>query len=147
MSLPTSIAPFVGACWQLWSKSKRNVRIIFRDYPIDQLHPAARKAHEAARCANEQGKFWALHDKVFAAAPRASLEDLNAYATEVGLDGAAFDQCLSSAKYQAAVQKDIDEGARLSVTGTPAVFVNGRLLVGAQPLENFTRIIDDELNR
>jgi len=63
------------------------------------------------------------------------------------VDTAAFDKCVSSAKYQRAVQKDIDEGARLGVTGTAAFFVNGRLLVGAQPLENFVRVIDDELAR
>jgi protein-disulfide isomerase len=63
------------------------------------------------------------------------------------MDTAAFDKCLTSAKYQTAVQKDIDEGARLGVNGTPAFFINGRLLVGAQPLENFVRIIDDELAR
>jgi len=123
------------------------MKLVFRDFPIDQLHPAARKAHEAARCANDQGKFWAYHDKLFATAPRASIENLKTYAKEVGMDTAAFDKCLSNAKYQAAVQKDIDEGARLGVTGTPAFFINGRLLVGAAPLENFVRVIDDELAR
>ena len=63
------------------------------------------------------------------------------------MDTAAFDKCLSSAKYQTAVRKDIDEGARLGVTGTPTFFVNRRLIVGAQPLENFVRVIDDELAR
>ena len=63
------------------------------------------------------------------------------------MDAAAFDKCLSSAEYQTAVQKDIDESTRLGVTGTPAVFINGRLLVGAAPLENFVRVIDDELER
>jgi len=63
------------------------------------------------------------------------------------MDVAAYDTCMSSGKFQAAVQKDIDEGSRLGVTGTPAFFINGRLLVGAQPLENFVRVIDDELAR
>jgi len=63
------------------------------------------------------------------------------------MDVAAFDKCLSSAKYQAAVQKDIDEGARLGVTGTPALFINGRMLVEAQPLEKIIHVIDDELMR
>lgn len=132
---------------QVEKKYGDKVQVVFRDYPIDQLHPGARKAHEAARCASDQGKFWAYHDKVFATAPRSSIENLKTYATEVGLDGGVFDKCLSSGKHQAAVQKDIDEGARLGVTGTPAFFINGRLLVGAQPLENFVRVIDDELSR
>ena len=138
-----SLAPLA----QLEAQYGDRVKLVFRDFPIDQLHPAARKAHEAARCANDQGKFWAYHDKLFATAPRASIENLKTYAKEVGMDTAAFDKCLSNAKYQAAVQKDIDEGARLGVTGTPAFFINGRLLVGAAPLENFVRVIDDELAR
>jgi protein-disulfide isomerase len=132
---------------QIESRYSGKIKLVFRDFPIDQLHPGARKAHEAARCANDQGKFWAYHDKLFATAPRASIDNLKAYAKEVGIDVAAFDKCLSSAKYQTAVQKDIDEGARLGVTGTPAFFINGRILVGAAPLESFVRLIDDELAR
>lgn len=130
---------------EIEAKYAGKIRLVFRDFPIDQLHPAARKAHEAARCANDQGKFWAYHDKLFASAPRASIDNLKSYAKEVGMDVAAFDKCLSSAKYQAAVQKDIDEGTRLGVTGTPSFFINGRLLVGAAPVENFIRVIDEEL--
>jgi protein-disulfide isomerase len=104
---------------QLESQDGDNVKLVFRDDPIDQLHPAARKAHEAARCADEQGQFWADHDMRFANAPKANPEQLKAYAQEVGLDVAAFEQCFSSGKYQAAVQKDIEEGIRAGVTGTP----------------------------
>ena len=87
--------------------------------PIDQLHPGARKAHEAARCADEQGKFWAYHDILYKNAPKASPENLKAYAQEVGLDLPAFETCVSSGRYQAAVQKDVEEGARAGVNGTP----------------------------
>jgi protein-disulfide isomerase len=132
---------------QLESQYGDKVKLVFRDYPIDQLHPGARKAHEAARCASEQGKFWAYHDVLFTNAPKASPEQLKGYAQEVGLDVAAFEQCVSSGKYQEAVQKDIDEGSRAGVTGTPAFFINGRLVSGAQPLESFTRVIEDELAR
>lgn len=132
---------------QLESRYKGKIKLVFRDFPIDQLHPASRKAHEAARCANEQGKFWAYHDKLFANAPKASIGDLNAYAKDVGLDVPAFEKCFNSGKYKAAVQKDIEEGTRLGVTGTPSFFIDGRLLVGAQPLESFARVIDDELAR
>jgi len=122
-----------------------NVKLVFGDYPIDQLHPGARKAHEAARCANEQGQFWAYHDVLFANAPKASSEQLKVYAQEVGLDVAAFKQCLVSGKDQAAVQKDIDEGTRAGVTGNPGFFINGRLVSGAQPLDRFMQIIEDQL--
>lgn len=132
---------------QLESKYSGKIKLVFRDFPIDQLHPAARKAHEAARCANDQGKFWVYHDKLFATAPKASLDNLKTYAKDVGLDLNSFDQCLSSGKYEAAVQKDIEEGARAGVTGTPAFFINGRMISGAQPLESFVRVIDDELAR
>jgi protein-disulfide isomerase len=130
---------------QLLSRYGDKVKLVYKDFPIDKLHPGARKGHEAARCADEQGKFWPYHDKLFANAPKASPDDLKAYGKEVGLDSVAFDTCVSSGKYQAAVEKDIEEGRRAGVTGTPAFFVNGRLLTGAQPLENFVRVIDDEL--
>lgn len=132
---------------QLLARYSEQVKLVHRDFPIDQLHPQARKAHEAARCANDQGKFWAYHDQLYANAPKASPEDLKAYAQEVGLDLPAFEQCLNSRKYQAAVQKDVEEGTRVGVTGTPTFFINGRFLSGAQPLESFVRVIEEELAR
>jgi protein-disulfide isomerase len=130
---------------EIEEKYGEKVRIAFRDFPLDQLHPAARKAHEAARCAQEQGKFWAYHDALFDKAPRASAQDLKTYAREVGLDTTKFDQCLTTEKYKEMVQKDIDEGARLGVQGTPMFFINGRPLSGAQPLDRFVQVIDEEL--
>ena len=94
-----------------------------------------------------QGKFWAYHDALFANAPKAGPEQLKTYAQEVGLDVAAFEQCVNSGTYQAAVQSDVEEGARVGVTGTPAFFINGRLVSGAQPLESFVRMIEEELAR
>ena len=123
------------------------MKVVHRDFPIDQLHPQARKAHEAARCANEQAKFWAYHDKLYENAPRAAPEHLRAYARDVGLNLPAFEQCLASGKYRAAVQKDVEEGQRLGVTGTPSFFINGRQVTGAQPLETFAGAIDEELAR
>jgi protein-disulfide isomerase len=131
---------------QLESQYGDSVKLVFRDFPIDRLHPQARKAHEAARCANEQGKFWAYRDVLFTKAPARS-DQLQAYAQEAGLDMRAFDQCVASGKYQATVQQDVEEGSRAGVTGTPAFFINGRLVSGAQPLESFTRVIEEELAR
>ena len=79
--------------------------------------------------------------------PRPVPDELKTYAQEAGLELPAFEQCLSAGTYQAAVQQDVEEGARLGVTGTPAFFINGRLLSGAQPLEAFTRVIEEELAR
>ncbi len=132
---------------QLLAKYDGKVKLVYRDFPIDQLHPQARRAHEAARCAHEQGKFWPYHDLLYANAPKASPDDLKQYAGEVGLDLPAFEQCLGSRKYQAAIQTDIDEGSRAGVTGTPAFFINGRLLSGAQPLDSFVPLIEQELAR
>jgi protein-disulfide isomerase len=132
---------------QLANKYGNKIRLVFRDFPIESLHPGATKAHEAARCADEQGKFWAYHDKLFAGPPKSSPEIFKSLAVELGLDANNFANCVDSGKYSAAIKKDVEEGTRLGVTGTPAFFINGRMISGAQPLETFTRIIDDELSR
>ncbi|MCI0391105.1 MAG: thioredoxin domain-containing protein [Acidobacteria bacterium] len=132
---------------QLLARYGKKIKIVYRNLTIDQLHPGARKAAEAAQCANDQGKFWAYHDKLYAGTSDASLEKLKALAAEVALDVAAFERCMMSGKHQATVEKDLEEGNRLGITGTPAFFINGRVLSGAQPLENFIRIIDEELAR
>jgi protein-disulfide isomerase len=131
---------------QILSRYGDRVRLIWRDYPIDNLHPQSRQAHEAARCASDQGKFWPYHKALFAGPPKPP-DQLPAVAQETGLDMASFKACVASGKHQAAVQQDIEEGKRLDVTGTPTFFINGRLLAGAQPLEAFVRVIDDELAR
>jgi protein-disulfide isomerase len=137
----------VSTLAKLEAQYGEKIKLAFRDFPIESLHPEASKAHEAARCANEQGKFWPYHDKLFAGPSKSSPEILKGFAKEVGLNGAAFEACLNSGKHQAAITKDIEEGQRLGVTGTPAFFINGRLFTGAQPLEAFARVIDEELAR
>lgn len=132
---------------QIVTRYGDKVKLVYKDFPIDSLHPNARKGHEAARCAQDQGKFWPYHDKLFDNAPKASPEDLKAYAKEVGLDLAVFEKCFGGGKYVQAVQNDIEEGRQVGVTGTPAFFINGRLVTGAQPLESFVQVIDDELGR
>jgi protein-disulfide isomerase len=131
---------------QILSRYGDRVRLIWRDYPIDNLHPQSRQAHEAARCASDQGKFWPYHKALFAGPPKPP-DQLPAVAQETGLDMASFKACVASGKHQAEVQKDVEEGKRLDVTGTPTFFINGRVLAGAQPLEAFVRVIDDELAR
>jgi protein-disulfide isomerase len=130
---------------QVMDKYPGKVKWIFRDFPLASVHPAAPKAHEAARCAADQGKFWEYHDVLFEKSPRQSPDDLKQYAKDLKLDAASFTQCLDSGKHEPAVTKDIEEGSRLGVTGTPTFFINGRQLVGAQPLTAFQKIIDGEL--
>jgi len=123
------------------------IKLVYRDFPLGQLHPQASRAAEAARCAQDQGRFWEYHDALFQQAPKAGEEDLKHYANEVGLDAETFASCLFQSVHHEAVQRDLDEGTRLGVSGTPAFFINGRFLNGAQPLEKFVQIIEEELAR
>jgi protein-disulfide isomerase len=122
------------------------VKLVYRHYPLPN-HPNARPAAEASLCANEQGKFWEYHDRLFANASRLTGTDLKEHAAAIGLNAAAFSACVDAHKYRADVDADIKAANEAGVTGTPAFFINGRLLGGAQPFEAFQAIIDDELAR
>lgn len=132
---------------QLQSRYGDKLKIVHRDFPIDTLHPLARKAHEATRCAGAQGQFWAYHDLLYADKPATTVEELIADAENLGLDVKAFEECLNSGTYAAGVEEDIKQGTRLGLTGTPSFFVNGRLLSGALPLQEFVEVIEEELAR
>ena len=123
------------------------VRLVHKDLPLDQIHPQARQAAEAARCADDEGKFWEYHDRLYASSPNAAPEDLRLYAKDLGLNQELFDKCLARGKYKAAIQKDLNEAANLGLTGTPAFFINGRELSGAQSVQAISQIIDEELSR
>ena len=123
------------------------VRIVWKDFPLTSIHPQAFKAAEAAHCAREQGKFWEYHDRLFANQQALDQDFLKKYASETGLDAAKFNACLDSAKYAERVQAQMGVGTALGVSSTPSVFINGRMISGAQPYETFTAIIDEELER
>lgn len=131
---------------QIKARYGDKVKVVHRDLPLDRLHPQARKAHEAARCANDQGKFWPYHDLLYANSP-AKPANFRQYAEEAGLDLAEFDKCVTSDTHKVAVQKDVDEAKRVGVSSTPTFFINGRQLRGSQPLDAFVQIIEDELSR
>jgi len=120
------------------------IRFVYRHYPLPN-HPNARPAAEAAACANEQGKFWPYHDRLFADSTRLSAADLKKTAADLGMNASQFNACVDSHKSKAEVDKDIREGEEAGVNGTPAFFINGRALSGAQPFDAFKRIIDEEL--
>lgn len=122
------------------------VRLVFKQYPLPN-HPHAQKAGEASLCAHDQGKFWELHDAMFADQQNLAPDALVAKAEGIGLDVAAFRECLQSGRYADAVEEDLREGARAGVSGTPAMFVNGRLVSGAVPYEQISQVIDEELRR
>jgi protein-disulfide isomerase len=132
---------------ELLKKYDGKVRVVHKDLPLEQIHPQARPAAEASRCAAEQGKFWEYHDRLYVDSPKLGAEEYKQAAKDVGLNVASFDQCVASGKFKAAVQKDLNEGAQLGLTGTPAFFINGREISGAQPLDAFSAIIDEELTQ
>jgi len=123
------------------------VRFVYRDFPIPALHAHALKAAEAGGCANEQGKFWELHNKIFENQATMTVADLKRYAGEVGLTQTTFDACLDSGKYASEVEKDVKDGEAAGVRGTPGFFINGRPVSGAQPTDNFVQIIEEELKK
>lgn len=122
------------------------LRLVFRDYPLP-IHPHAAKAAEAAACAREQGRFWEMHDRLFANQQALLPAELKRHAAELGLDAAGFAECLDSGRMASVWQKGLQDGARYGVSSTPAFFVNGRPLVGAQPYEAFADVVEEELQR
>ena len=120
------------------------IHFVYRHYPLPN-HPNARPAAEAAACANEQGKFWPYHDRLFANPTKLSPADLKQHAAELGLNTAQFNACVDSRKFKSEVDADVRDGEQAGVNGTPAFFINGRTISGAQPYDVFKKIIDEEL--
>ena len=120
------------------------VRLVFRDYPLG-FHDKAPKAAEAGQCADEQGKFWPMHDWMFEHQDKLDPAGLKEGAKIAGVDQAKFDGCLDSGKFADKVKASTKAGQEAGVSGTPAFFINGRLISGAQPFDKFKEMIDQEL--
>jgi protein-disulfide isomerase len=131
---------------QLMKDYDGKVRLVFRNFPLE-FHPFAAKAAEAGACAADQGKFWPLHDKMFGNQGKLGVDDLKTYAKDLGLDVTKFNHCLDSGEKHDAVTEDQKAGQAAGVAGTPAFFVNGLFINGAQPYEQFKHAIDRELNK
>jgi len=131
---------------QVMEKYAGKVRLVFRHFPLN-FHPNAPKAAEASMCANDQGKFWEMHKTLFANNKALGVEDLKKHAATAGLDQAKFNECLDSGKMKGIVDADTKAGGEAGVSGTPAFFINGKLLSGAQPASEFEKIIDAELKK
>ncbi|HSN14471.1 MAG TPA: thioredoxin domain-containing protein [Anaeromyxobacteraceae bacterium] len=129
---------------QVLADYPNKIRLVYRDYPLP-MHSKAPKAAEAAQCAGDQGKYWEMHDRLFAANGKLDVPDMKGYAKEVGLDEKKFDACLDSGEKAKVVDMHRKAGEEAGVNGTPAFFINGRLISGAQPLDAFKSIIDQEL--
>ena len=123
------------------------VRIVWKDFPLTQIHPQAFGAAMAGQCARDQGKFWEFHDRLFTNQQALGPDALKRYANDVGLDVTKFVACVDSSKHEARIRAAMSAGAQLGVSSTPTTFVNGRLVSGAQPFNVFSAIIDEELER
>jgi protein-disulfide isomerase len=120
------------------------VRVAFKHLPL-RIHPDAPAAHAAAEAAGRQGKFWEMYDKIFAAQRDLKPETFERYAQELALDVAKFKRDVADAAVKQRIDADMREAEKLGVAGTPAFFINGRYLSGAQPYESFQKIVDEEL--
>lgn len=129
------------------------IKYVFRNLPLEQIHKEAFKAHEAASCAGDQAKYWPMHDRLFAHQDALGLAELPRHAQAVGLDLAAFQQCLDSGKHASKIRNDLAEALAAGINGTPTFFVGlteadeGRVKVlrvirGAHPFASFREVID-----
>jgi protein-disulfide isomerase len=152
--------PFCGRFYrETWPEIDRDyvktgkVKYVFRDFPLEGLHPQALKAAEAAHCAGEQGQYWAMHDRLFDGQAALEDQDLVQHAGAVGVDVARFDQCLQSGRYTAQVRQSLQDGVQLGVSGTPTFIVGlsepgsstikaAAILRGAQPYSSFKQALD-----
>jgi protein-disulfide isomerase len=130
---------------------KGKVRYVFRDFPLDSIHPYARKAAEAAHCAGDQDKFWDMHDILFTNQGELMQDNLKGFARDMKLDVEAFNACLDGGKYAKTVEADVAAGSAAGVTGTPKFFIgkakpdgtmSAIVVKGAQPAAAFSQVID-----
>jgi protein-disulfide isomerase len=122
------------------------VKLVFKNFPLP-FHQYAEKAAEAAECANQQGKFWQMHDLLFSSGGRLDTDSLKSYAKKIGLEQDKFDHCLDSGETAGIVSSDKSQCAAAGVQGTPTFFINGKMLVGAQPYEQFKNLIGESKPR
>lgn len=142
--------PFCGKAQPTIEEVLKNyngsVRLVYKHFPLTQIHQYSLKAAEASECTDEQGKFWEYHDILFKNQNALGIADLKKYASQLGLDTTQFNECLDSNKMADRVAKNFEEGQKAGVSGTPAFFINGQKLVGAQPYSAFQSIIDKMLS-
>ena len=132
---------------EVLAKYPKDVRLVHRHFPLDQIHPFARPAAEAAMCADEQGKYWEFHDAIFALEGRIEATSFEAIGKQLGLDEKALASCIAERRFKDFVEQDAAAGEAAGVTGTPAFFVNGIPLKGSRDAAELSRVIDGELTR
>jgi len=129
---------------QIMAAYPKDVKLFYKQFPLS-MHPHAPKAAEASLAANEQGKFWEMHDLLFANFRKLSEDNMLAWAKQIGLDVDKFKADLDSGKFQATVKKDEADGDTAGVYGTPAFFINGKLYNGPMELAAVKPILEAEL--
>ena len=127
---------------RLVGQHKDQVRLVYRHYASESIHPNAIIAAQAAECAGEQGKFWQMYDKLYLNSPAIGFDDLIRYGQEINLADSQFEICLTSERYLDRVNSDIFSGRSIGVAGTPTFFFNGQRVVGALPEESLRRVIE-----
>ncbi len=156
-------------CRKFWSESFSSIKseyidtgkvqFVYRDYPLESLHPSAQKSAESAECARDQNRWEEMHDKIFEEQAKQgqgtvsfSVQDLKNWASQIdGIDANAFNECLDSNKYAQEVQKDLSDGSAIGIRGTPGFAVGKRggsaqLISGAQPYANFKQVFEQLLS-
>lgn len=131
------------------------VKFVYRDFPLTSIHDMAQKYAEASECADDQGKFWQMHDKIFNEQEKLgsgtifdfTVSDVKRWAGETGLNAVEFNRCLDSGKYAGEVEKDFRDGDAAGIDGTPGTFVNKQLIKGAVPFAQFQAAIESELGK
>lgn len=130
---------------QLMAAYPGQIRLVYRNLPLTQLHPQAMNAAEAALCAGDQNAYWQFHEKLFENSSALNDDLYSRLASDVGLDVSTFEACMTSHKHKADIEADMQFAINLGVQSTPTFFINGLAVVGAQPLSVFQQVIDDEL--
>jgi protein-disulfide isomerase len=143
--------PFCGGLFPTLKAIEKNypdkVRLVYRQFPLTNIHPFAQKAAEASLCANDQKRFWEFHDSMFGDQAHLTVDDLKKRAVDLKLNTAEFNSCLDTGAKVSAVKKDIEDGSKAGANSTPSMFINGRFLSGNQPYADIREIIEDELQR
>ena len=137
---------FTPVLRQILAAYPTQVRLVYRYFPLS-IHPEAQKAAEAAACAGNQGKFWEMHDTLFAEQSSLGIDALKEKAKRLGLDAKQFDDCLDGGLAKEIVAADVEAGEKLGLAATPSSFVNGRFVNGAVTYDQMTALIEDEMHR
>ena len=135
-------------CLKFDVTNTEEIKVAFKNFPLP-FHNQAKGAAAAGLCANDQGtdKFWKMHDAMFENQTKLGKDGLAELAKKIGLDMKAYSTCVNQKKHMAAVEMDIAYGKKVGVKSTPTFYVNGKLINGAQPVEVFSELIDEELAR